>query len=127
LARNLRKSNHLIKGQQGEKLALDFLLRLGYDVLEVNWKARKAEIDIIAKDKDELVFIEVKTLSSENAPERAVTYRKQKLLVSAAVQYMEHINYDWKIRFDIIAINHKSNDDFTINHYEDAFFPGLDF
>jgi putative endonuclease len=128
LAGYLKKSPHIIKGKVGENLALDFLLKSGFEILETNWSANKAEIDIIYMDLDTLVFVEVKTRKGiDTAPEKAVTYRKQKLIVSAASQYMESINYEWKIRFDIIAIVHSSEQDFILEHYKDAFFPDWNF
>ncbi len=123
----LDKSPHILKGKDGENLAFEFLVKSGYEILETNWSANKAEIDLICIDKDTLVFVEVKTRATESEPEKAVTYRKQKLIASAASQYMESINYEWKIRFDIIAIIHKTNEDFTLEHFKDAFFPGIDF
>ncbi|MBK8699249.1 MAG: YraN family protein [Saprospiraceae bacterium] len=114
------------KGNKGESIALDFLQKAGYDILATNWSAHKAEIDIIAKINDQLVFVEVKTRRSPSSPETAVTHRKQKLIASTAAQYMESINYDWKIRFDIITIIYRSREDFTLEHFVDAFFPGLD-
>lgn len=127
MARNLKGDNSRSKGNKGEDIAVDFLIKSGYEILEVNWAANKAEIDIIAADEDNLVFIEVKTRLSHHAPEEAVTKRKQKLIVSAATQYMESISYDSKIRFDIISIQFQTEEDFKLTHFKDAFFPGLDF
>lgn len=127
MVRHLKKSPHIVKGVDGENLAFEYLIKSGFEILATNWSANKAEIDIIYKDGDTLVFVEVKTRQKEAAPEKAVTYKKQKLIVSAASQYMESINYEWKVRFDIIAIVHNTNDDFTLTHIKDAFFPGWDF
>jgi putative endonuclease len=127
LVRHLKQSSHILKGKNGENLALEYLVKSGFEILETNWSANKAEIDIIYKEGDELVFVEVKTRETELSPEKSVTYRKQKLIASAASQYMESIQYEWKIRFDIIAIVHHTNENFTIMHYKDAFFPGWDF
>lgn len=118
-------AQHRDTGKKGENIALDFLVRLGYDILEVNWSAQKAEIDIIARHNTALIFIEVKTRShlQHGFPEEAVHLKKQKLIASAASQYMETIDYGGEVRFDIITIVFRSDTDFDIEHYKDAFFP----
>ncbi|MBK8850148.1 MAG: YraN family protein [Saprospiraceae bacterium] len=113
------------KGDRGEAIALEYLISSGYTILETNWSAHKAEIDIIAKEGDTLIFIEVKTRTSPTAPERAVTLRKQQLIASAASQYQELIDHNWAIRFDIITVNYYSPQNFNLEHFKDAFFPGL--
>ncbi len=127
MVRHLKQSPHIVKGKEGENLALEYLIKSGFEIAATNWSANKAEIDIIYMDGDTLVFVEVKTRENDLSPEKAVTYRKQKLIASAASQYMESIQYEWKIRFDIIAIVHNTNDDFSLMHYKDAYFPGWDF
>lgn len=120
-------SEHNEKGKLAEDLALEFLVAKGYDILEKNWRTRKAEIDLIAKHNGSLIFIEVK--SRKNAdfgdPAIKVNARKKALLFSAASQYMEQINYEWTIRFDIITIILRDKNSFEVEHYVDAFFPGL--
>jgi putative endonuclease len=128
LARNLDdKNSKKIKGRVGEDLAFDFLLNNGYDILATNWRQGRAELDIIAYDQNILVFIEVKTRTTDLQPERSVTYKKQKLIISAAARYIETIGWDGDLRFDIIAIIHKNGDTFSIEHFKDAFFPSFDF
>lgn len=121
------KSNNVSKGIISEDIAIEFLTSSGYDLLEVNWRSKRAEIDIIAKDGDVLVFVEVKSRSTAffGDPARAVDHKKRKLLVAAATSYMDSIGYDWKIRFDIITIILRTKEDFTLEHYKDAFFPSL--
>lgn len=83
------KSNKEI-GQIGEDAAVIFLEQLGYNILERNWRFSRAEIDIIAKDHDILVFVEVKTRSYNyyGEPEDFINERKEHLLSDAASQYM---------------------------------------
>lgn len=121
----MAKHNEL--GQIGESLASDFLVKAGFIILETNWRFSRAEIDIIAKDRDVLVFVEVKTRSSTNfgKPESFVTFKKEKLLVDAASAYMEMIQYEWEIRFDVIGILLKKDKTPQISYYKDAFFPRL--
>ena len=119
-------AKHINLGIKGEELAIAFLKKKQYKILEINWRYSRAEIDIIAKDGDVLVFIEVKTRSTNlwGDPSLAVTPKKEKLLTAAASVYMENIGHEWEIRFDIISIiiNGQQKE---IKHFEDAFFPGL--
>lgn len=112
-------------GQLGEKITVDLLLSKGYHILEKNWRYSKAEVDIIAMDKDVLVFVEVKTRKSRGfgPPEDFVSEAQANLLALAANVYMEKIEHDWEIRFDVVAVVLKEGKDPEINHLEDAFFP----
>jgi len=114
-----------ILGKRGEELAVSFLEKKDYQILETNWRYRRAELDIIAMDGKILVFVEVKTRNNNNygEPEIAVDQKKENLLASAGAAYMREIKHDWEIRFDIISIIYKNEQSFTIKHFEDAFFP----
>ncbi len=118
---------NFIKGRHAEQIAIEFLLKKGLQILAVNWRSHRAEIDIVAKDQNVLVFVEVKSRSSDffGSPELAVNNKKKKLIVAAATSYMYSVGYDGEIRFDIISIILKSDKYFDLNHYEDAFFPGI--
>ncbi len=120
-------AKHLETGKKGEDLAIQFLKDKGYEILETNWRFRRSEVDIIAKDGLILVFVEVKTRSYDyfGKPESFVSARKKVLLQDAAAAYMHEINHTWEIRFDIIGILMPSPKHIEINHFEDAFFPGL--
>lgn len=121
------KSQNHIKGRRAEDLALEFLIKRGYEILETNWRFKKAELDIIAKFRDVLIFIEVKSRSTSEfgSPELGVTPKKKAMLIAGATSYMDSIDYNWEIQFDIISIVYTSKDKFEIEHYEDAFFPGI--
>lgn len=114
-----------ILGKRGEQLAVSFLEKKDYQILATNWRHRRAEVDIIAKDGEILVFVEVKTRNNNHygEPEIAVDQKKENLLASAGAAYMREIEHDWEIRFDIISIIYKNKQSFTIKHFEDAFFP----
>lgn len=118
-------SKNIELGNRGEAIAKHFLQSKGYTILETNWRFSRAEVDLIAMDGQILVFVEVKTRSTDifGAPELAVTNRKQHLLVDAANVYMQQINHEWEIRFDIISIILKTKTH-HLEHFEDAFFPG---
>lgn len=116
-------AEHNDLGKQGEELAVDFLRKNGYDILETNWVYQKAEIDIIAKKEDTLAVVEVKTRSSLDfgLPQDFVTPKKIKLLVKAVNEYVTVNDLDVEIRFDIVSIYNKKGD-FVIEHIVDAFF-----
>ena len=114
------------KGEIGETVAAHYLQTHGYVIAERNWRSGRAEIDIIARLKDALVLVEVKTRSSSHfgSPETFVTARKERLIAQAAQAYMEAVQHDWEIRFDIIAIVLQPDGSHDLQHFEDAFFPG---
>ncbi len=111
-------------GKKAEDMAARYLLSKGYIILKRNWRYKKAEIDIIAKQDSVLVFVEVKYRSYEHfgAPENAVDKKKESLLLDAGAAFAEEINHDWAVRFDIISLLKKGME-FQIEHFEDAFFP----
>lgn len=119
-------SDHNELGQNGEKIAIEYLRKKGYNILETNWRFGSDEIDIIAKDKDFLVIIEVKTRSTNvfGEPEIAVTKQKQKFLIRAAQNYIIKNNINEETRFDIIAIVINQGK-VNIHHIEDAFYPTI--
>ncbi len=117
-------AEHNLFGKEAENRATQFLKDKGYEILERNWKFRKAEIDIIATDPktDEIVIAEVKS-RHENPliePELAVDKKKRALLVGAADQYIVSNEIESDCRFDIITLE-KIKGDWLINHLEDAF------
>ena len=115
-------------GHAGEAIAKRYLEERSYRILETNWRYRRAEVDLIAMDGKTLVFVEVKTRNSTafGEIEDFVTRKKEDLLIAAAHAYMEHIDHDWEIRFDIIAILYLDEQSYSVKHIEDAFFPGLE-
>jgi len=115
-------NKHLALGKQGEEIAAQYLIKKGFAIIERNWRFRHKEVDIIARDGNDLVFIEVKTRSSDyfGSPEEAVDIRKQHFLCAAAEAYVSDYSPDVNLRFDIISIILKSNFR-SIDHIEDAF------
>ena len=111
-------------GTDGEDLAADFLRENGYEILERNFMYRRGEIDIIADDGGTIVFVEVKTRSSEDfgLPEEAIGRRKQRQLSKLALAYLQkkRLLYRVDCRFDVVAISHQSS---SIRLIKDA-FPG---
>jgi putative endonuclease len=120
-------AKHNETGQFGEKLALEFLERNGYEIQETNWRYSRSEVDIIARDGNVLVFVEVKTRSSDyfGKPEEFVGKAKERQLAKAAAAYMEQTGHEWEIRFDVVSILRKKNGNWETELLKDAFFPGL--
>jgi putative endonuclease len=111
-------------GKEGERAAAEFLRARRLLVREVNFRCPSGEIDIIAEDGEVVVFVEVKTRSSENfgLPEEAVHYHKQKKIIQAALYYLQkHGLHDRDCRFDVISIMVKGNHIEKIDHIIDAF------
>ncbi len=111
-------------GQWGEALAADYLKQLGYAILERNVRTPYGEIDLIAQDSGELVFVEVKTRASSSLgpPEIAITSRKQEHILSAAQAYLQshpHLEGNWRV--DVIAIQRLSDQQPQITHFENVF------
>lgn len=117
-------AQHNDLGKKGEDLAVEFLEKNGYEILERNWTFQKAEIDIIAQKDEILAVIEVKTRSSVDfgLPQDFVKPKKIQLLVKAVNQYVISNDLDLGIRFDIIAIHKDSTQKFVIEHIKDAFY-----
>ena len=116
-------AEHNKLGKKGEQKAIAFLEDLGYTIVEVNWRKHKFEIDVIAKDKHELVFVEVKTRSTAlfGLPEEAVTLKKQKHLIDGADYYLQENEIDLESRFDVISVI--INEEKEIKHIKNAFLP----
>src|SRR5512137_18073 len=94
-------------GKKGEELAFRFLKKKGYRIIEQNYVCKMGEMDIIAKEKDTLAFIEVKTRTSTafGPPQLAVNSSKQRQLSKVALNFLneKRLN-DVKARFDVVAI-----------------------
>lgn len=119
-------AEHHQTGKQGEALALTHLRKEGFEILKTNWRCGPLEIDIIAKDGDQLVIVEVKTRHSEQfgEPEALVNKKKQRYLAQAANEYILQSDYMGETRFDIIGVL-ITPQQCCVNHVKDAFFPGL--
>lgn len=110
-------------GNYGENVAAGYLAGKGYAVLEKNYKRGHGEIDIIARDGEYIVFIEVKYRKnlSVGEPREAVTRAKQRAIIGAALYYIAENSLDsCDFRFDVIEVFGKELLD--INHIENAFW-----
>ncbi len=117
------------RGDIGENQAVEFLEKLGYRILQQNFYIRGGEIDIIAKDGDVLVFVEVKTRYNRSfgTPEESISRKKIQCIQRSIVLYLHQkqlSEFDIDFRIDVIAINRKDNGTNTVSeirHYKDAF------
>ncbi|NLM44183.1 MAG: YraN family protein [Clostridiales bacterium] len=112
-------------GGIGEKVAIEYLKKQGYHIIETNFKCKQGEIDIIAADDDIIVFIEVKTRSSDvyGQPSEAVNYYKQRKIVQVALTYLAKRNlFNWMSRFDVVEVIMEQTDKIAnINLIKNAF------
>jgi putative endonuclease len=98
---------HLRRGELGERAAKKHLQKLGLKFLTANFRSERGEIDLIFRDNDCLVFVEVKARSSEDwtRPAAAVDARKRRLLSQTGLDYLRRLkNPEVKIRFDIVEV-----------------------
>jgi putative endonuclease len=116
-------AQHNELGKKGEQLAVDFLIKTGYNIIERNYRFDKAEVDIIARIKDILAIIEVKTRSTADFgnPQDFVKPKQIQRLVKAVDEYVTVNKLDVEVRFDIVAIV-KEGKQFKIEHLENAFY-----
>jgi len=116
-------AQHNELGKKGEQLAVNFLIEKGYTIMERNYRFDKAEVDIIAQQKDTLAIIEVKTRSSADFgnPQDFVKPKQIQRLVKAVDEYVTVNELDVEVRFDIIAIV-KNGSNYNIEHLENAFY-----
>ena len=116
------KNNHIKVGKEGEKLAANYLIENGFEVIKKNYRYSRFEIDIIAKKEKTLVFVEVKTRATNyfGEPEEAVSEKQAKQIIEAAENFILETSWEGDIRFDIISVLKRGN--IQITHFEDAFY-----
>ena len=121
-------AKHLDLGRKGEALAKAHLESTGYEILDENWMHGKLEVDLIAYKDRVIIFTEVKTRTGNGfgEPEDFVDLRKQRLLADAADEYIYLMNHQGEVRFDIISVLFDKQNNYVINHIEDAFWPEAD-
>ena len=119
-------AEHNELGIKGEKIAVSFLKENGYELLELNYRFKHLEVDIITKKEGMLVVVEVKTRASDYmaGPEITVSKKKQRDIIKVTNEFIYERDLDIEVRFDIISIilNEKEQ---TIDHISDAFYPTL--
>jgi putative endonuclease len=116
-------------GKQGEDAGVAYLERRGYTILARNWRTRSGELDIVARDGEWLVFVEVRTRRvgrgaagpALGSPEESVTPRKQLKLIAMAEAYLFELPWIGPWRIDVIALELRTDDTIArLNHLRDA-------
>jgi len=112
-------------GKKGEDMARDYLVAKGYGILDLNWRHGRKEIDIVARQGNEIVVVEVKTRTENYAEEpwKAVDNGKIKNIVEVADSWLRIHKVDLEARFDVISIMLKKDGSHTLEHFEGAFLP----
>ncbi len=119
-------AEHNELGQTGEDIATEYLANKGYAILARNWRYKKKEIDVIARDGDYLVIVEVRTRMSNlwEHPKETITKAKIRFLVDAAEAYIMKMDIMTETRFDVVTLI-PTNNSWEIDHIKEAFYPLL--
>lgn len=117
-------------GRWGEDVAANLLKQKGYTIVERNWRSGSLEVDIIAADKQNMAFVEVKTRATTFAgkmPEEYVDKEKETNICRAAQAYIKQNRVTKNVRFDIISIlaDGSTHEISRLEHLENAFYPPL--
>ncbi|MDR2587437.1 MAG: YraN family protein [Coriobacteriales bacterium] len=114
-------------GAQGEEVVCTFLKDRGVNIIERNWRCQAGEADVIAREGEDLVFIEIKTRSSEASgfPEEAVTLKKRRRYEKIAMEYLfSHDLPSARVRFDVVALLLSGDGKAFLRHHRDAYGEG---
>ncbi|MCA9424445.1 MAG: ribonuclease HII [Candidatus Omnitrophica bacterium] len=122
--RNLRE-----KGSKYEEVVDRFLVQRGYNILERNYHGARGEIDLIARDGETLVFIEVKMRRGGDYGSgiEAIDPRKMNRVATTALEYLSLLDREENCRFDVVTVEKEELGSVHIEHYPNAFTPGEDF
>ncbi len=114
-------AEHLLTGRRGEELAETHLRALGWTILERNVSFRGGELDIVARDGNELVVVEVRTRAPGwmQSGEQSVGPRKIRRLVRTGTKYMNSRRWDGPWRIDVVAVTLPEDGDAHIERFED--------
>ncbi|MBE6054830.1 MAG: YraN family protein [Clostridium sartagoforme] len=122
----MKKYNKEI-GNYGENLALNYIKKQNYKFLCSNFRSREGEIDLIFKDSEVIVFIEVKSRYNYHfgLPREAVTYFKQKQIINISKYFLyKYKLFNYNCRYDVLEIYfNKKDNKYLIEHIKDAFRP----
>ncbi len=112
-------------GTAGEQYACKFLSKKRYKILSRNFQTRFGEIDIVCRDKNNIVFVEVKTRGQQHiaSGREAVTYSKQGKIIKAAVQYLQQNPSTLQPRFDVVEVT-EDGGKYSAEHIINAFDAG---
>lgn len=115
----------LALGKKGEEVAANYLKKQGYRILKTNYRCRMGELDIIARKKDTIVFVEVRSRSSKRfgLPQESIGPAKQRKIRAVASYYLQSLSKPLpKVRFDVLALYFSPNGQFlSLEHFKNAF------
>lgn len=116
--------NHIELGKQGENLAIEYYKKQGRTLVATNYRFHKGEVDLIVRDENSLIFVEVKTRKSDyyGSPSLAVSRQKQRQIIKVANAFIQENQLDLDVQFDVIAIVLNSYET-SIEHIPNAFYP----
>jgi len=115
------KAEHIEVGRSGEAVAKQYLQKNGYNIIEENYKTKYSEIDLIARDKNTLVFLEVRAKSGElfGTPEESITRNKVRTLIKNANAYVARKGYNKNYRIDVVCVVFRKDKQVRrISHYK---------
>ncbi|MBU1853337.1 MAG: YraN family protein [Candidatus Omnitrophica bacterium] len=111
-------------GKRGEDLAVSYLKRHGFEIVEKNYKTKHGEIDIIGNDKDCISFVEVRSKNTDKfgLPEYTINRKKQTQLTKMALSYIKRYSLEDRVcRFDVICVEDVNSHSPKIRHIRNAF------
>ena len=110
-------------GDSAEHIARGYLEKSGYEILDTNWRIGHLELDIVAREGDELVIVEVKSRLGEpfEHPVDALSNKKMKKIITAAEAWIQYHNWTKDTRFDLILVTIYGSNEYEIEHYDNAF------
>ncbi len=113
-------------GNSGEGFVAEYLKKKGYIISARNYRTRFGEIDVIAENDDEILFVEVKTRSEKSKirPYEYVNFSKQRKLFITANIYLQHNGFGLKPRFDVAEVFVSGDGSMRLNYFENAFGAG---
>lgn len=119
-------ATHNQTGTWGENVATEYLVAKGYDIVERNWRLNRLEVDIIAKHRQRVIFVEVKTRTSDDYADPQILISKTKLsnMCRCANAYMQMFDCNFTVQFDIIIITGHA-DNYRLEHFPDAYYPPM--
>lgn len=120
----MKKNTHET-GDAAEQIATAYLIKKGYEIIKTNWQFGHLELDIVARDGDELVIVEVKSRIGEkfDHPLDAITDKKMLQVIEAAEGWIQLNNWNNNTRFDLIIVTMTDSGTYELEHYDNAFNP----
>ena len=119
------KKNTRETGDAAEQIARAYLIKKGYQIIDTNWQFGHLELDIVARDGDELVIVEVKSRIGKkfDHPLDAISEKKMLQVIEAAEGWIQINDWNKNTRFDLIIVTMTYSGSYELEHYDNAFNP----